>query len=352
MVSFGIILSMTFFGNSVGRYAAAAAVFLVCAEALQLLQPRLLSFLRAQAARTRGDFDDVFVAALSQVGNSERVVVALYVATRLLVLGPGAARFIHLALVAVLSLRATAVVQEVVVYLISRSSAFAGEDPNSSSVLQNLRLAVKALVWTGGALFVLDNAGVHVGTAVAGLGIGGVAVAMAGQQVLGDLFSSLAIFMDKPFRVGDAIVVDDLVGTVERIGIKTSRVRGLGGEMLIFSNSDLTRSRVRNYRLMKERRVVFSFGVTYGTPCEKVAAIPGIARAIIAQTPKTRFDRAHFKGFGDSSLDFEAVYYVLTGDYNVYMDVRQSVSLELMRRFQGEGIEFAFPTRTVYLAKP
>jgi small-conductance mechanosensitive channel len=184
---------------------------------------------------------------------------------------------------------------------------------------------------------------------VAGLGIGGIAVALAIQNILGDLFASLSIALDKPFVIGDFIIVDQLLGTVEHIGLKTTRIRSLSGEQIVFSNADLLNSRIRNYKRMYERRVVFSIGVTYQTPYEKLASIGTTLKEIIESQPDVRFDRAHFREYADSSLNYEVVYYVKSPDYNRYMDIQQAINLEIYRRFQDGGIEFAYPTRTLYL---
>jgi len=192
--------------------------------------------------------------------------------------------------------------------------------------------------------------GVDITALIAGLGIGGIAVALALQNVLGDLFASLSIVLDKPFVIGDFIIVDDLLGTVEHIGLKTTRVRSLFGEQLVFSNSDLLNSRIRNYKRMHERRIVFSLGVTYQTPYEKLAAIPDIIREIIELQEQVRFDRAHFKEYGDFALEFEIVYYMLVPDYNAYMDTQQAINLALYERFEKEGISFAYPTQTLYVS--
>jgi small-conductance mechanosensitive channel len=197
----------------------------------------------------------------------------------------------------------------------------------------------------------LDNLGVNVTALVAGLGVGGVAVALAVQNILGDLFASLSIVLDKPFVLGDFIIVGELLGAVENIGIKTTRVRSLSGEQLIFSNNDLLNSRIRNFGRMAERRVVFQLGVVYGTPKAKLEQIPAIIRSAIEAQQQTRFDRSHFAGYGDFSLDFENVYYVLDRDYNVYMDIQQAINLEIYGRFAEDGIEFAYPTQTLYLQR-
>ncbi len=208
----------------------------------------------------------------------------------------------------------------------------------------------RVVLWSLVALLILDNLGINVTTLVASMGIGGIAVALAVQNILGDLFASLSIAIDQPFVIGDFIIVDDLMGTVEHVGLKTTRIRSLSGEQLIFSNNDLLKSRIRNYKRMHERRIEFRIGVTYDTPPERLQRIPDVMREAITAQQRVRFDRAHFKGFGPSSLDFEAVYYVLDPDYQIYMDVQQAINLHLVREFGQRGISFAFPTQTVYLA--
>ncbi len=225
----------------------------------------------------------------------------------------------------------------------------AGADSTRAGSLVALRYFGTFTMWVLVLLLVLDNLGVQVTALVAGLGISGIAIALAAQAVLSDLFASFAIIVDKPFKEGDYIVVDDLSGSVEHVGIKTTRVRSLWGEQLVFSNSDLTSARIRNFGLMQQRRVLFSLGVTYDTPADKVERIPKMIREAVEAQELTRFDRAHFSAYGDSSLDIEVVYYALTPEYTRYMDIQQSINLTLLRRFADEGIEFAFPTRTLHV---
>lgn len=213
-----------------------------------------------------------------------------------------------------------------------------------------LSLLGRVALWSLVLLLILDNLGLNVSALIASLGIGGIAVALAVQNILGDLFASLSIAIDKPFVIGDFIIVDDLMGTVEHVGLKTSRIRSLGGEQIVFSNNDLLKSRIRNYKRMQERRVVFAIGVTYGTAEKELERIPDIIRQAIEAQPAARFDRTHFKGFGAFSLDFEAVYYVRQADYNVYMDAQQAINLQLVRDFAAKGIDFAFPTQTLHIA--
>jgi small-conductance mechanosensitive channel len=204
-------------------------------------------------------------------------------------------------------------------------------------------------VWAIIFLLALDNLGVNITALVAGLGVGGIAVALAAQNIIGDLFASLSIVLDRPFVPGDFLAIDEFYGDVEKVGLKTTRMRSLSGEQIVFSNNDLLNSRIRNYGQMVERRIVFSVGVVYQTPHEKLQQIPSIIEDIIVKQELARFDRAHFKQYGDYSLNFEMVYYVESSDYRLFMDIQQAVNLEIFRRFAEEGIEFAYPTQTLFV---
>ena len=223
------------------------------------------------------------------------------------------------------------------------------EDPSSVSAYGLISFFGRVAIWAIALMTALSLLGHNITTLVATLGVGGIAVAFALQSILADIFNSVAIVLDKPFAVGDFIITGDILGTVEQIGIKTTRVRSLGGEQIILSNTDLLGSRIRNYKRMYERRVVFGAGVVYETPVEKLERIPGMVRAIIEATPNTRFDRAHFAKYGNFSLDFEFVYYVLSPDYYAYMDAQQAINLEIFRQFGQEGIDFAYPTQELIL---
>ncbi len=224
--------------------------------------------------------------------------------------------------------------------------------PATVTTLGALRVVISAIIWICIFLLALDNAGVNIRTLVTGLGIGGIAIALAVQNTLGDLMASLSIVLDKPFIVGDFLIVDAHMGAVEHIGLKTTRLRSISGEELVFSNTNLLQSRIHNYGRMYQRRVVGSIGVTYQTPPDLLEAIPPIIRAAIESQKQTRFDRAHFKNFGGSSLDFEYVYFVTVADYNAYMDIQQAINLILLRKFNELKIDFAYPTQTLFIEKP
>lgn len=222
-------------------------------------------------------------------------------------------------------------------------------DPAVQGASSTLRWIALFVLYAVVVLAALDNMDVDVTALVAGLGIGGIAVALALQNVLGDLFASLSITLDKPFVVGDFIVVGTELGTIERIGIKTTRVRSLSGEQLVFSNNDLLTARIRNFKRMQERRIVFQFGVTYQTTPEQLEAIPAMVRESINRVPGTRLDRCHFFRFGAFSLDFEVVYFVASAEYNAYMDAQQAINLAIARGLASMNVEFAYPTQTLFV---
>ena len=210
-------------------------------------------------------------------------------------------------------------------------------------------LIINILIWITGLVFMIGNLGYDVSAIIAGMGIGGIAIALAAQNIIGDLFNYFVIFFDRPFEVGDFLVIEDKNGIVDKIGIKTTRIKTLSGEQLVFSNSDMTSSRIHNYKKMQRRRIVFGVGVTYETPLEQVKMIPGILKGIVESEKRVDFDRAHFKAFGDSSLDFEIVYIINSADFNTYMDIQQDFNLQIYQKFEELGISIAFPTRTLYL---
>lgn len=327
----------------------AVATFLAV---IYLLRGIVLSRLKRMASKTDTVIDDFLVEILL----ATRIVLAtagsLAIASQFLALPPGLEKGVDRAVVGLMMLQFGFWVScGLEFWLKHRFSQGEAEGSGAREMTRSLLSFLGRIVlWALVALLILDNLGLNVTTLIASLGIGGIAVALAVQNILGDLFASLSIAIDKPFVIGDFIVVDDLMGTVEHVGLKTSRVRSLSGEQIIFSNNDLLKSRIRNYKRMQERRIVFSIGVTYETPATELEHIPAIIRSAIESQEKARFDRAHFKQFGAFSLDFEAVYYVREPDFAVYMDAQQAINLQLVREFDERSIEFAFPTQTLHIA--
>ena len=209
---------------------------------------------------------------------------------------------------------------------------------------------LRTALWVVVLLAILSNLGVNITAFVASLGVGGVAVALAVQNILGDLFASLSIAVDKPFEVGDFVIVGSAMGSIEHVGLKSTRIRSLGGEQIVMSNTDLLKQTISNYKRLMERRVVFVFRIPFDTSPDQAAEVPRIIERIVKSSDRLRFDRAHFRSFGDSSLEYEVVYFVLSPDYNLYMDEQQRINLALMRELGAIGVRFAFPTRTVMVA--
>jgi small-conductance mechanosensitive channel len=342
-------LDQVVYHNSVRAWAIAIAVALGAFIALLLVRTLLLGRLSAIAKRTTTELDDILVEIVARTRPYFLGAAAAVFGSRFLVLPPTTDVYVAGAFSIVLLVQcgmwgATAVDLWISQRLNRRVT---GVDVASATTIRALGIGIKVLLWVIVFITALDKFGVNVTTLVTGLGIGGVAIALAVQNVLGDLFAALSIVLDKPFDVGDSIAVDQMSGTVERIGLKTTRVRSVSGEQIIISNSDLLKSRIRNYKRQVERRVVFTTDVTYDTSPEMVARIPGMIREVVSSQQPVRFDRSHFTQYTDSALRIETVYYVLDADYTRYLDIQQTINLELLRRFNAEKIDFAFPTRTV-----
>jgi small-conductance mechanosensitive channel len=339
-----------FLGNPLRTWLLAIGTAAVVYIGLKLLRRILVRYASRISRRTATYADDVIRETLSRTKVFFILFISLYAGSRVLLMTADVHEAVQFVAVIVITLQiaiwGNAIISSTVEGETKKRLA---ESPNSVTTLGAISFIGRLLLWTLLLLVALENLDVDVTALLTGLGIGGIAVALAVQNVLGDLLASLSIVLDKPFEVGDFIVIDDKSGTVERVGLKTSRIRALSGEQLVFSNSDLLSARIQNFKRMYERRVVFTLGVTYGTPRTRLQEIPAIIRSAIEEQELARFDRAHFVRYGDFSLLFEAVYYVKVPDYNAYMDVQQAINLRIHEAFEGAGIEFAFPTQTIVL---
>lgn len=318
----------------------------------RLLLGLLFKHLEKISQKTSSQADDLFLEALRKTRTTLLFLLSVWLGAQWMDMTPRLDRFVDRAGFFILVIQIALWADCIAVGLIVRFGKKRTEkdSPQSAGILW-VSYLVRVALWSIASLLVIANLGYDVTALIAGLGIGGIAIGLAVQNILSDLFASLSIVLDKPFVVGDFIIVGDLLGSVEKIGIKTTRVRSLSGEQLVFSNSDLLSSRIRNFKRMYERRVVFGFGVIYQTTPEQLEEIPGLVKTFIEQEERSRFDRAHFKAFGASSYDFEVVYYVLDPDYALYMDIQQAINLKMVRAFAERGIQFAYPTRTLYLQK-
>ncbi|HKH48099.1 MAG TPA: mechanosensitive ion channel family protein [Thermoanaerobaculia bacterium] len=340
-------------GNPARDWAAAAAIAAGAFLILLLIQRLIVRRLGAVAARTETVADDFFVELVRRTRRFLLLVVVLWLGSVTLSHSEPVEGILRTAAVLALLLQVTLWALTSINFWVehTRRKRLAS-DAASVTLIGAAGFMAKVVVWSFLLLVALDNFGINVTTLVTGLGVGGIAVGLALQNILGDLFASVSIVLDKPFVIGETIQVGDFVGTVESIGLKTTHVRSLSGEQIIFPNGDLLQSRIRNHARMGDRRVVLSFGVTYDTPVEKVAAIPEMVRGLIEPLDQLRFDRSHFARLGASALEFEAVWFVLSTDYKLHMERQQQILLTLMRRLQEEGIELAAAARPVVLAAP
>ena len=332
---------------------AALAFFLVLFIAWiarAILRRTLLRHLEAHAEASETLLDDALLDMIRQSKPIVVILLAAYLALITLPLSDASLSFLHKSAIVVATIQAAIWVNAALAGILDKTKhRRASKDPSAASAFGLIGFFARVAIWSTALLLGLSSVGYPIGPLLAGLGVGGVAVAFALQNILGDIFCSIAIVLDKPFVLGDFIIVNDLMGTVENIGIKTTRLRSLSGEQIIFSNADLLGSRVRNYKGMYQRRVLFAFGVVYELPLDKLKTIPATVRTIIESIEQTRFDRAHFKKYGDSSLDFEVVYYVLVPDFGAYMDIQQEINLRLFETFQQTDIAFAYPTREIIM---
>ena len=348
------LLNKEYYGNTVQNYLIALGIIVAGIVVVRIFKQVVTSRLKKLSARTDNSIDDYVIDSISQFGIPILYFLSVYIGLQYLNLTTWGNNVLRIATTVVITFFAIRFIASTILLLLKAYIRNKGGGEEQVQQLGGIMLIINVIIWAIGLLFLLDNVGYDVTTMIAGLGIGGIAIALAAQNILGDLFNYFVIFFDRPFEIGDFIIVDEKMGAVEYIGIKTTRVKSLSGEQLVFANSDLTSSRIHNYKRMQRRRIVFKLGVVYQTPLEQVKQIPDLLRsAVEAQNESEEivlFDRAHFAAYGDSSLNFEVVYNVLTGDYNRYMDVQQAINFRIYEAFESRGIEFAYPTRTLHIA--
>ncbi len=348
------ILDYTFFGNTIEKYLIALGVFLLVVVLLKIIKSVGIRKIKKFAKGTTTDIDDLAVSILDAFGWLLYLFLGLYLAFLFIDLPSLLERTISFLLLIVLAFYVVKASQRIIDYGVRKLSLKMEEKEEGEfnpSAIKLLGKIAKGVLWGFAVILVLQNLGYNVSTLIAGLGISGIAIAFAVQNILGDIFASFSIYFDKPFQVGDFIVVGDNMGTVKKIGLKSTRIETFQGEELVLSNKQLTETGIHNYKKIEKRRVVFSVGVDYATPTEKLRKIPEIIKGVIEKTDLAETDRVHFKEFGDFSLNFEVVYFANTSDYNEYMNAREKINLGIKEEFEKEGIEIAFPTQTIFLNK-
>jgi small-conductance mechanosensitive channel len=343
------VFGQVILGNALSRWIVAIGTCAAVVIALWVIKRAAVARAAKVTAHTRTPYDDVLVRVIEQTSFVAMLGAGVAIGVRTLELPPEASLWIGRALFAVLVIQAGLWITNFVTLAFEKRREHEGEAPHHRTMTAAVGFFTRLVVWSIVLLSILSNVGVEVSTLIAGLGIGGLAAALAVQNVLGELVAAFSIYSDRPIDVGDLIEIDDFKGTVERIGWRTTHLRGLGGEQIIIANSDLAKSRIRNYKRMQERRVVLTFGVEYSTPHEALAAIPGIVRDVLGNVDKTRFERAHLAKLGESSVDFEIAYWVLDPDYAAHMERQHQLLLGLKQRLDEMDVGFAFPTRTIHV---
>lgn len=345
------ILNRVIYENRVADYLIVLGAIVGGIIIIRIIKFVVLRRVAAWARKTKAPVDDVLVKNISKTLLPLLYLGAVYAAVSALTIPEVTARAVDIVAKILLTILGVRFIIAILVNAIEYYWLAKEGNEARERTVRALMPIIKFCVWVVGGIFLLDNLGFKITTVVAGLGIGGVAVALAAQAILKDLFGYFSILFDRPFEIGDFITVGDKSGTVEKVGVKTTRLTSLSGEELIFSNADLTDSRVQNYRRMERRRVAFGLGITYETPAAKLKEIPAMVEKIISGVDGAVFDRAHFKSYGDFNLAFEIVYFVLGGDYRKFMDVQQEINLAIFEAFAKRKIDFAYPTQTVYLPK-
>ncbi len=345
------ILQISFLQNTILNYLIFLLTFLTGVVIIRIFKSIIFHRLKTWAEKSATTLDDFLIHIFEKKLLPMLYFGVFYLSAKSLTLSPTLSKFIDVIGIVLLTFFSISLIVELLNYLLKNYWAKKEADPNRERAVKTIFPILKVAIWGIGITFLLDNLGFKISAVVAGLGIGGIAIALAAQTILGDLFSYFVIFFDRPFEVGDFIIIDDFLGSIEQIGIKTTKIRSLGGEQLVFSNTDLTNSRLRNYKRMTNRRVVFKLGVTYQTSLQQLQKIPVIITNIIKNVNGSAIDRAHFSSYGDFSLVFEVVYYVIGGDYTKYMNIQQEINFKIKEEFEKQGIEFAYPTQTLFLEK-
>jgi len=345
-----VTLHQQYWGNSILDYLIAAAVIILGTLIVRVLKSTILRRIKKWAETTETQNDNYVIDSVERFGLPALYYFVIYSGLNYLDWNERAERILEIAGTAVILFFIIRLLGSWIKVALKNYTLRHDKGEEKVKQLGGLMILINIVLWIAGGVFLIDNLGYDVTAIITGLGIGGIAIALAAQNILGDLFNYFVIFFDRPFEVGDFIIFDDKLGTVEYIGIKTTRIRSLSGEQLVVSNSGLTGARIHNYKRQQRRRIVFTIDIAYGTPLQKLEQVPDALKTIVTQQADTAFDRAHFAAYKDWSLRFEVVYMVTTPDYNKYMDVQQAINFAIYRRLDEMEIDFAFPTQRLITA--
>jgi len=345
------LLQLTFFNNTILNYLIFFGVIIFGIVAIKVIKYLLPKRFKAWAEKSEKIIDAKLFSSISNNLSIILYMATFYFGIKVLNLNVEINNIINLFGIAFITIIVAIFVSLILTFIVDEYIKNKMTSASGKTITQLINRILKVVVWSIALVLFLDNIGIKINSLITGLGIGGIALAFAAQSILVDVFCYFTIFFDKPFEIDDFIVAGEQMGTVEHIGMKNTRLRSLNGEQLILSNSDLTNSRISNYKTMVERRVLFKIGVTYNTSSEKLKEIPELIKNIIENVQDTRFGRVHFCTYGVYSLDYEIAYYILSSDYDKYMDINQEINLQIKEEFEKQGIEFALPTQTLQLFK-
>jgi len=340
-------LQSIYWNNKVIDYLYVAGAIILAWIVLQIIKRTVIATLRRLTGRSKTQFDDILIGGFATYVVPYIYILINFAIINQLKLTAGVNKAIEIGIAIVTVFYGAKFINNALQVSLNLYLDRRGEGPSRMMQMNGILNIFKVVVWAIGLLFLLDNLGYEVTTIITGLGIGGIAIALAAQNILSDLFSYFVIFFDKPFEIGDYVVAGDKSGTVEQIGIKTSRIRTLGGEELVMPNAELVKTPIHNFKRQEKRRVVFNVRVDYKTPAKFLKELPSIIKEIVSTKSNVTFDRAHLQALGDYYINYEIVYIILSADYTLYMDSHQSICLELIEVFRNKGIDFAIPVQIV-----
>jgi small-conductance mechanosensitive channel len=333
-------LEKVYFNNTILDYLIAFGIIILGTVLLWIFKKSVLNRLIAWSEKTTGTVDNVIVNSIERFGAAALQFAIIYWGLTYLKLSPKLQQVVHVATSLIVTYFILRLISTIILIVLQNRVRKSERGDIKLNQLGGLMLVINIVIWISGIVFLLDNLNYNVTTIITGLGIGGIAIALAAQNILGDLFNYFVIFFDRPFEAGDFITVDDKMGTVEFVGIKTTRIRSIHGEQIVIGNSNLTSSRIHNYKRLINRRVVLTLNIDYRTPLDKIKIIPALIQSVIEKQRLVRFDRAHFTAFGDWSLKFETVYFILNDDYHQFMDIQQTINFAIYETLLQNEIYF------------
>lgn len=352
------LLSLEFFNNTIQEYLIFLGILFGLIIVFVIFKSIIVHRLKKVAGLTKTEYDDALIKIIQKISWLFYFILALFVASKYLVLGDLYSKIIYYIFVIILVWQIIKSIQVgldflIEQYIIKKNKENDDDEEDGPDVhkIAMFTKLIKIIIWIVGGLLIVSNLGFNITSLIAGLGVGGIAIALAAQNILEDIFASFSIYLDQPFKIGDYIVVGDKMGTVKKIGIKTSRITSLQGEEIIISNKELTNAHIQNYKKMEERRINFSLGITYETSNDKLKKIPALVEKAVNSVKDCRFERAVWKSFGDYSLGFDIVFYYPNNDYTEYLLAQEQINLLIKDFFEKEGIDFAYPSQTIFLNK-